>query len=148
MRIPHAFRAYGKVWRVRWWHDRERGFPSFNPRIHHSHIDEGTRVITLHPDLRGHPRRAFEAFVHELMHLVNFEERKRSGRSKYRIPHDVIYHLDGPLAFALMQMGVSFRCVCERCGPRAARRRSEARAEFAKPRPVGRIAAMSAVRTQ
>jgi hypothetical protein len=115
MRIPHEFRAYGKTWRVQWWHDPDRGFPGFNPRLHHSYIDSGTRVITMHPNLKGRPRRAFEAFVHEVMHIVNWEERKRSGRSKYRLPHELIYHLDEPLAFALMGMGVSFRCVCPRC---------------------------------
>lgn len=122
MRIPHEFRAYGKRWRVRWWKDRDYGFPGFNPRLHHSHVDERTRMITLHPDLKQHPRQAFEAFVHEVMHIINFEERKRLGRSKYRIRHELIYHLDEPLAFALMGMGVKFRCVCSRCGLRAASR--------------------------
>jgi hypothetical protein len=125
MRIPHEFRAYGKTWRVRWWDDPERGFPGFNPRLHHSYIDSGKRVITMHPNLRSQPRRAFEAFVHEVMHIVNWEERKRTGRSKYRLPHDLIYHLDEPLAFTLMGMGVSFRCVCVRCAsPRSPVRRS------------------------
>ena len=118
MRIPHEFRAYDKRWKVRWWQDRDCGFPGFNPRLHHSHVDERTRIITMHPDLKGRPRQAFEALVHEVMHIINFEERKRIGRSRYRLRHDVIYHLDEPLAFALMGMGVSFRCVCSGCGPR------------------------------
>jgi len=133
MRIPHEFRAYGKKWRVRWWHDRNRGFPGFNPKLHHSHIDEGTRAITMHPDLKGHPRRAFESFVHEVMHIVNFEERKRSGRSKFRLRHDLIYQLDEPLALTLMGMGVSFRCVCPACVARDAARRSRSRSHFSRP---------------
>jgi hypothetical protein len=117
MRIPHEFRAYGKTWRVRWWENRARGFGGFNPQLHHAYVDEGSRTITMHSDLKGRPRQAFEAFVHEIMHIVSFEESKRVGRSKFRITHDVIHHLDEPLAFALMGMGVSFRCVCVRCDP-------------------------------
>ena len=125
MRIPHLFRAYGKTWRVRWW-EESQGTSGFNPQLHHAFVDEGSRTITMHPALKGRPRQAFEAFVHEILHIVNFEEPKRSGRSRFRLRHDLIHHLDEPLAFALMSMGVSFRCVCRRCEPASRSRFSSA----------------------
>jgi len=76
----------------------------------------------MHPALKGRPRQAFEAFVHEILHIVNFEEPKRTGHSRFRLRHDLIHHLDDRLAFALMSMGVSFRCVCRRCEPVACSR--------------------------
>jgi len=118
VRIPHAFRCYGKTYRVRWWKDREKGFLGFNPKLHDGHSDDETRLITLGVWLRGKPRLAFEVFLHEVIHVVNFEERKRPGRSRYRIRHETMYHLDEALAGALLEMGVTFRCVCRDCRPR------------------------------
>lgn len=121
MRIPHAFRCYGKTWRVRWADRPIRtagAKPDFNPDLHESHVDEALRVVTLNSELRGRPRQAFKALVHEVMHIVNFEERHRPGRSHYRIRHETMYHLDGPFGGALLDMGVTFRCVCKPCRAR------------------------------
>lgn len=119
MRIPHAFRAFERTYRVRWWEDREEGFPGFNPKKHDGHTDDERAIVTLGAWLRGHPRLAFEVFLHEVLHVVNFEARKFRGRSKYRIRHETMYHLDEALSKALVDMGVSFRCVCRPCARRA-----------------------------
>jgi hypothetical protein len=58
--------------------------------------DEGAQVIKI--AYGQSPRERFRTFLHELLHAVDFEY-------KLRLPHRLIYRLEGPLADALLNLG-------------------------------------------
>lgn len=128
--IPHQIVVYGRIYDVKWGSDD----PDWKEDKMHSLVVDGytrrgreSNAIILNPNLKPDFRLAHESLLHEVMHLMNWNERQwrldhptertdPSGKATWRpIKHSTMHLIDLPLARILFDNGALFECRCRPC---------------------------------
>lgn len=127
--IPHMFKFLGETWRVEW---RKKATADFDPEQDDAQLFVSERRILmarriLHwrdPQTKKlDPAYAWEAFLHEVTHIVDELWPKMRGktdrygrkRSRWFISHKAIHRLDEALGVLVIEAGIRFPCCCRKC---------------------------------
>ena|ERR1700752_5269898 len=109
--IPHRITLFGIDTRIRWGSTTDRKWVK-DKKDHWATIVEqgdGSYLITLHPSLRRDPVRAWDAFIHEVLHAVHWK------LGDVYLPHSILERIDGPLGSLAVELALKIPCRCAPC---------------------------------